>query len=200
MKNMSLELFQAHTSGHTKVCILSCQPLRQIQQQFHWLSHDKFLKDLQHKICNRLHTQNFIFITSTLEPHQSLLTSKPALTSINLSNTASPPTSHFLGCSTSDIQDASQTAAAVATSTTSRISDERESPNLLDMSIFLPLTVSECPRKNSSVNVCVASETNGQSNVTLLIDKTTPTSESLNLAGCHSTPYLKNKIKETFYI
>lgn len=55
------------------------------------------------------------------------------------------------------------------------------------MSIFPPLTTSEDPWKNSSVNVCVASETNGQSNVTLLTDKPTPTSESVNLASYHST-------------
>lgn len=55
------------------------------------------------------------------------------------------------------------------------------------MSIFPPLTASESPRKNSSVNVCVASETNGHSNVTLLTDKPTPTNESVNLANCHST-------------
>lgn len=96
MKSISLELFQANTSGNINVCTLSCQPLRQIQQLFNELFHDQFLNGLQHKISNRLHTQNFVLSTSTSEPN--------LLTSINLNNTASPPTSQtFLGWSTSNI-------------------------------------------------------------------------------------------------
>lgn len=143
---------------------------------FNGLTHDQFLKDIQRKISNQL--QNHIKVSiSNLQPHQT--DNQPPSTSPK--NTATPPTSPtFHGWSTPDIQGASQTVAAVTTSTTSRLNDEeKETPSLLDMSLFPPLTTTQSPKKNSGVNVSVVSEMYGQSSATSQTDNHTQTSNSV---------------------